>query len=108
MMLFSILKNAIQTSVPLVFAACGGMYCERSGVINIGLEGMMLTGAFTGSVILSFTGSVTLCIAGAALAGLMMGLIHFAFVVLLDVNEIISGVAINIFASGFTIFMTQN
>jgi simple sugar transport system permease protein len=107
MIVFSILKNSIKTSVPLIFAASGGMYCERAGVINIALEGMMLLGAFTGSVILYFTGSITLCILAAALSGSLMVFIHFIFVVLLKVNEIVSGVAINIFASGFTIFLTQ-
>ncbi len=97
----------LQTSTPLLFAALGGILSERSGVINIGLEGMMLTGAFAGGAIGVLTGNPWIGILGAIFAGSIMGLIHAVFCLKLRANHVISGLAINIFASGLTIFLTQ-
>lgn len=103
----SLLAITIQTSTPLTFAALGGILSERSGVINIGLEGMMLTGAFTGGAIGVLTGNPWLGLIGAMASGIIMGAIHALFCLKFRANHVISGLAINIFASGMTIFLTQ-
>ncbi|MDD3626604.1 MAG: ABC transporter permease [bacterium] len=105
--LASLFIITIQTSTPLLFASLGGILSERSGIINIGLEGIMLTGAFTGGLIGVVSGNPWLGFFGAIFAGALMGFIHAIFCIKLKTNHVISGLAINIFASGLTIFLTQ-
>jgi simple sugar transport system permease protein len=94
----SMLANA----TPLVFAALGGIAAERSGVVNIGLEGMMLSGAFFGILGADVTGSWELGLAIAALSGILLGLLHAFFAVQLRANQIVAGVGINFLALGLT------
>jgi simple sugar transport system permease protein len=102
--LLALLMSAIRLAVPYTLAGLGGTYSERSGVVNIGLEGMMLTGAFTAVAAANILGSPWLGMFAAILAGMLLGLIHAVVCVSLKSNQIVSGVAINIFASGVTIF----
>ncbi len=95
---------AVRLSTPLVFTAIGGIFSERSGVVNIGLEGMMLTGAFAGVVGAFFTGNVWLGVLIAMAAGALMGLIHAFLSVTIRGDQIVSGVAINILALGLTTY----
>lgn len=103
----SFLASVIRTATPLVLAGMGLIFSERSGVVNIGAEGMMLMGAFVG-VMTSYYTSSALCGALASmLAGLLIALL-FAFIcITLKANQIIAGTAINILASGFTITMNR-
>jgi general nucleoside transport system permease protein len=89
-------------STPLIFAGIGGMFSERSGVVNIGLEGMMLMGAFWAVYGADKTGSWFGGIAIAALAGGLMALVHAFFAIQLRADQIVAGVAVNFLALGIT------
>ena len=98
--------SGIRRSTPLIFASLGGTYSERSGVVNIGLEGMMLVGAFVAIV----AGNAVGLIGGiviAALAGSFMGLLHAVATVTFRANQIVSGVAINLLGMGLTAFIPE-
>lgn len=96
------LISGLSLSVPLIFAALGGLLSERAGVINIALEGMMLFGAFVGVAVSWWTGSPWLGVAGALLVGGVLGLIHAWFSVTVRANQIVSATAINLVAAGLT------
>lgn len=105
--LLGILTFTVAAATPIAFGAMSGVMCERSGVVNIAIEGMMLTGAMVAVIFASVTGSLWLGLASAVIAGgiLAVGLailaIHFR------VDQIIAGTAINIFALGITSFISQ-
>jgi ABC-type uncharacterized transport system permease subunit len=104
----ALIAATLRYATPLTFAAIGGLYCERSGVINVALEGMLLTGAFFGiwGAIWahSWAGNeawiVGLVI--AALAGMALATIHAVWAIHLKVDQIISGTALNFLALGIT------
>jgi len=89
-------------STPLIFAGIGGMFSERSGVVNIGLEGMMLMGAFWGVYGADKLGSWEGGLLIAMLSGGLMALVHAFFAIHLRADQIVSGVAINFLALGIT------
>jgi general nucleoside transport system permease protein len=89
-------------ATPLTYAAIGGMFSERSGVVNIGLEGMMLMGAFFGAYGADKTGSWGLGILIGILSGCALGLVHAFFSVNLRADQIVGGTAINFLALGIT------
>jgi general nucleoside transport system permease protein len=92
----------LRFATPLVFGALGGIVCERSGVINIGLEGMMLMGAFFGIFGADLTGSWILgCVIGMASGG-ALALIHAIFTVSFRGDQVVSGTAVNFLAIGIT------
>ncbi len=103
----TVLAAALRMATPLIFTSLGGIFAERSGVINIGLEGMMLIGAFTGMLTSYFTGQPWLGLIGALIAGALMGLVHAVAAVTYKVNQVVSGTAINIFAVGVTVFLLR-
>lgn len=103
----SLLLATIRKSVPLIFASTGGFFSERAGVVNIGLEGMMLFGAFSGAVISLFTHNPWLGVLGAAVVGGLVGYLHAVATIALRANQIISGVAINMLGVGGTVFLCQ-
>lgn len=98
--------SSIRVALPLALAGLGGVFSERSGVINIGLEGMMLTGAFTAVAVTNFAGNPWVGVLGAILVGILLGLIHAVTCITFKANQIVSGVAINLFASGITVFFS--
>ena len=98
------LVASLRLSVPLAFAALGGVWSERSGVLNIALEGMLLTGAFVSAATAFSTNSVWLGIIAALIASGLVGLLHAYLCVTLRVDQLVSGLAINLSAAGLTAF----
>jgi simple sugar transport system permease protein len=92
----------LRFATPLAFAAMGGIFSERSGVVNIGLEGMMLAGAFFGILGADKLNSWPLGLLCAALAGGAFGLVHAFFAIHLRADQIVGGTAINFLALGLT------
>ncbi len=103
----SLLKAVLRMATPLLFAAMGGLICERSGIMNIGLEGMMLTGAFVGVLGTYYLHNPWWGLICAILAGGAVGLIHAFWSIGLRSDQIVTGTAINLLAAGITIFLTQ-
>jgi ABC-type uncharacterized transport system permease subunit len=101
------LAASLRLSVPLVFAALGGLFSERSGVLNIGLEGMLLTGAFISAATVFYTGNVWIAIFAALIVGGLVGLLHAYLCVTLRVDQLVSGLAINLSAAGLTAFLSR-
>jgi ABC-type uncharacterized transport system permease subunit len=100
--------GTLQYATPLTFGALGGLISERAGVVNIGLEGMMLMGAFFGIWAADKTGTWELGLVGAAFFGAMLALVHAVFAIHLRADQIVSGTAINILATGITAFAFQD
>jgi simple sugar transport system permease protein len=103
--LIGMLGTTVALAAPIAFGALSGVMCERVGVINIGIEGMLLTGAFTGAVVGTVM-SPLFGILGAALAGGLMALALAVLAIKYRVDQIIAGVVINIFALGLTSFLS--
>jgi ABC-type uncharacterized transport system permease subunit len=99
--------SAIRFSVPLLFACLAGLYSERAGVFDIGLEGKMLIGAFMAGTVAALTGSAWLGLLAAVLASVLFALIHGFASITHRGNQIVSGVAINFIAAGSTIMLGQ-
>jgi ABC-type uncharacterized transport system permease subunit len=97
----------LRMASPLIFASLGGIFSERAGIINIALEGMMLTGAFSGVFVTYVVGNPWVGVFVAILAGGLLGLIHGILTIKFAGDQIVSGTGINIFALGFTAYMSQ-
>jgi general nucleoside transport system permease protein len=93
---------ALRFATPLLFGALGGIMSERSGVINVGLEGMMLMGAFFGIFGADVFDSWFLGLLLGVLAGGVLGLVHAVFSIALRADQVVSGVAVNFLAAGVT------
>ncbi|MCX7339213.1 MAG: ABC transporter permease [Hyphomicrobiales bacterium] len=94
--------SAIRLSVPLLFACLAGLYSERSGVVDIGLEGKMLIGAFAAGAVASLVPNPWLGLLAAVMASVLFALVHGFASISQRGNQIVSGVAINVLASGLT------
>lgn len=97
------LAATLRLSTPLIFCAMAGLVSERSGIVDIGLEGKMLAGAFSAAAVAALTGSVWAGLAAAIATSVIMALIHGYACITQKGNQVVSGVAINILASGLTI-----
>src|SRR5580698_5444918 len=100
-----LIASTLRVSTPLLFAALGGMFSERSGVINIALEGMMLVGAFAAAVVANATRSPWAGAAAGIGAGIALAAVYALFVIPWKANQIVAGTAINILAAGVTPFV---
>jgi len=103
----NVLDSTIRLSVPLLLAALAGLYSERAGVFDIGLEGKMLAAAFAGGAAGAVTGSAFLGAAAAVLISVGFALVHGFASITHRGNQIVSGVAINFIAAGSTIILGQ-
>lgn len=104
-LLIGLLAATLRVATPLLLAMVGVVYSERSGVINIGVEGIMLFGAFWAVAISYYTTSAWLGLLGATLIGGLLGLVHAWTSVSLKANQIVTGVAINLLAVGVTNYL---
>jgi len=98
---------ALRMATPLVYASLGGVFSERAGIVNVGLEGMMLMGAFSGVLTSYYTGNAWLGVLSAIFTGGLFGLLHGVLTVKFVGNQIVSGTGINLFALGFSAYMSQ-
>lgn len=112
--IYFLVQQTMLFSIPLLLVALGGMFSERSGVVNIALEGIMIIGAFTGIFFISrfgnlFSPTITLFIAIiiSALSGLIFSLFHAYASINMSADQVISGTALNIFAPAFAIYVTR-
>ena len=101
----SVLYSAIQFGLPLALAAMVGVMCERTGVVNIGIEGTMLLSAFTSFFIGAIMKSTLIGLAVGVLTGAVVGLLVAVMSVTWKMDQIIAGVIINILAAGLTSFL---
>ena len=106
MSLVGIFQTTVYRAVPITFGALSGVLCERSGVVNIAIEGMLLSGAFVAAVVASATGSNWLGVIGAVIAGALLATVLAVLSIRYRVNQIIAGTVINIFAVGLTSFLS--
>lgn len=95
-----LLASAIRLATPLLLAAIAGMYAERAGVIDLGLEGKMLAGAFVGAAVAAITGSAWIGLLAALAAGVTLSMLHGFASITQGGNQVVSGMAINIIAAG--------
>jgi len=104
--LAGMLKATVQRSVPLTIGALSGILCERSGVVNIAIEGMFLMGAMVASLVASVTGNLWIGVVAAMLASAILAAVHAILSIHYRVDQIISGTVINIFSVGITSFIS--
>ncbi len=104
--LAGLLNTTLLKAVPLTLGALSGVLCERAGVVNIAIEGMMLMGAMVGALVGSLTGSLWIGLLAAVLSAAVLGLVHALLSIRYKTNQIISGTAINIFATGMTSYVS--
>ena len=106
--LLQVLDSTVRLATPLLLACLAGLFSERSGVIDIGLEGKMLAAAFASAAIAAVTGSVWLGLLAGIVAATFMSGIHGLASITFRGNQLISGVAINFLASGLTVLIAQD
>ncbi len=102
-----ILFATLAYSTPLLYGALGSCFSEVSGVVNIGIEGMMTAGAFTGTVIAYFTGNPWIGFLCGGLAGAFFGMLHAIATVNLGADQTIAGTAINMLGPGIVIMLAK-
>jgi len=103
----NLLQSTMNLSIPLVLGALAGCMCERSGVINIAIEGQLLLGAFSAAVVASAIGGLWLGLIAGSLAGGLLGLVLAWFAIAYLVDQIILGVVLNVLASGLTGYLND-
>ena len=109
-----IFPYAIAFTIPLLITALGGLFSERSGVVNIGLEGLMVVGSFTGALVIAIVEktmpgtAIWIGLLAAMIAGALFSLFHAFACIHLNANQIISGIAINMIAGALTTYLARN
>ncbi|MGM0929876.1 MAG: ABC transporter permease [Actinomycetota bacterium] len=103
--LYGLLAGSVTLAVPLIFGSLSGVLCERSGVVNIAIEGQLLFGAFSAAVAGSLSGNAYVGLAAAAVGGVMVSAVLALFSIKYIVNQVIVGVVLNVLVSGLTGFL---
>ena len=98
-------RQMLRSATPVALAGMGGLMTEHAGIMNIGMDGMILLGAFTAVAVSYSTGSVFLGVLAAILVGMLVGVFFALFVVKFKSDEFIIGTALNILADGLTVFL---
>lgn len=107
-LLLSIVSAAVVTGTTFLLAALGALLNERAGILNLGVEGMMLMGAVSGFMVARTTGSPWLGVVGALVAGAFLALIHAFLTITLRANQVGSGLALTIFGTGFSAYLGRS
>ena len=100
------ITNAVELMVPILLAALGGLLTERAGVLNIGLEGLMLFGAFAGVAVAALTGSTLAGLAAGAAGGVILAAIYSVGCIELRANIFVCGLALNLLAAGIVPYLS--
>lgn len=112
-LIYQLIPYAVAFTIPLLITSLGGLFSERSGVINIGLEGLMLMGMFVGAYVISSVEStfpitaVWIGLLAAVIFGAVFALLHAFACVTLNANQVISGIAINMIAAAVTVYLAR-
>lgn len=106
MNLVGVFQTSLHRAVPITFGALSGVLCERAGVVNIAIEGMLLSGAFAAAVVGSVTGNSWIGVIAAVLVGAVLAWVLAVLAIRYAINQIIAGTVINIFAVGLTSFLS--
>jgi simple sugar transport system permease protein len=101
------LRSVVDITIPLLLAASGGLFTELAGMLNIALEGLLLTGAFFAVVVVHYTGNPALGMLGAVLGAVLLSAILGVTTLKLRSNVFITGLAANLFSSGLTVVLSQ-
>ena len=102
-----LLQNTLRTATPIILAGMGCLFTDQVGIMNIGLDGMMLMSAFVAVAVSFFAGSWVAGLLAAIIMGLLSGLLFSLFVVKFKSDEFIIGVALNLFAGALTVFLLR-
>lgn len=103
---WSLIFSTVRLATPLLLAALGGLYSERSGIINIALEGLMLAGAFTAAAVTYYAGNPWIGLLAAIAAGMLVAAIHAAACIRFKADQVVTGTAINILMLGIPAFLS--
>jgi len=106
--LITILATSVAAGAPVIYATLGEIFAERSGILNLGVEGMMLMGAVTGFIFAVKTGNPWAGVVAGMLAGGLLSLIHAFVTITLHADQVVSGLALTIFGAGLSSFLGQN
>ncbi|MDJ0825610.1 MAG: ABC transporter permease [Rhodobacter sp.] len=106
--IIQILDSALRLATPLLFACLAGLFSERSGIFDIGLEGKILMSAFLSASVAAFSGNVWIGLLGGVAGSVFLALLHGVASITFRGNQLISGVAINFLASGITVIIGEN
>lgn len=107
MPLVDIVRGTFLLALPLIFGSLAGVLCERSGVVNVAIEGQLLTGAFTGALIGTIAGNPWIGIVGGMLGGVLISLLLAWFCIRYLVDQVVLGIVLNLLALGITGFIYE-
>jgi general nucleoside transport system permease protein len=103
--IIGLITATFRVATPLIFGTLGELLCERAGILNLGIEGTMFLGAFTGFTVAKLTGSLWLGFLAAVAAGVLSGLLMGVFTVKLGVNQHVSGLGLTLLLTGLSLFL---
>jgi ABC-type uncharacterized transport system permease subunit len=107
MPLVNVMRGTFILALPLIFGALAGVLCERSGVVNVAIEGQLLMGAFSGALFGSISGSVWVGLVAAAIGGALISLLLAVFAIRYLVDQVVMGIVLNLLAVGVTGFLYE-